>query len=223
MSNLMKRQLPIAMMIFLSAILFAEYFLIIPDPLLAVTAEIKLYSIVVAAFAMGLGCFDLVKRHGKIILTRTTNQWLYSLWLLIIMVVFVFVGLGYGIKSDQLQFFYRNFMMAVAMSSYSLIGWFLIFGLYSGLRVKSVQSLYLLIVFCLTLIGNSPLGASLWSGFPAIRSWIESVPNTGASRGFFIAMAIGAVAIGLKTLSGKVKVGVERFQNEFIKEDFKHT
>jgi hypothetical protein len=63
----------------------------------------------------------------------------------------------------------------------------------------------MLVVGSFIIFTYAPIGATIWPGLPAIGSWIEKYPMTGASRGFGIGVALGGLGIGLRILLGREK------------------
>ena len=59
------------------------------------------WGIVLTAFTLGFGALNLFIFHSKHISRRTEGQWLYSIWLLLIIVLFTVVGVALGPSSDQ--------------------------------------------------------------------------------------------------------------------------
>jgi len=209
MSQLVRRQIPIAIMVILGIVLFVDFFFKVPETYVAITDEIKSFNIVVAGFALGLGVFNILEIHGKHISKRTPEQWYYSVWLIIVMAAFIITGLGFGIQAESFKFLYQNFFMPLDMTIYSLIGWLVIYAIYIAFRARTVETLFMIVIFFFALMGNAPVGAAIWTGFPDIRVWMETVPNSAATRGYYLAQSIGAIAMGLRTLVGKTRAGLE--------------
>ncbi|MCJ7731290.1 hypothetical protein MUP51_03150, partial [Candidatus Bathyarchaeota archaeon] len=53
------------------------------------------WGIILTAFALGFGAVNLFFYHSKHISRRTKGQWMYSIWLLIVIVFFTVVGIIY--------------------------------------------------------------------------------------------------------------------------------
>ncbi|GAG96158.1 unnamed protein product, partial [marine sediment metagenome] len=77
--------------------------------------------IIVAAFAMGLGCLNLLKVHLAYVNNRESEQWQYSVILLGSMAVFLVLGFGVGIGTPLFTSIYRNSLQTLSMTLYSLI------------------------------------------------------------------------------------------------------
>jgi len=190
-------------MFILGLLMLIEFFFNIPTVLKGAVGDIQNFAVIIAAFALGIGALTLLFNHGRLISKREPGQWYYSLWLLIVMVVFVVLGVSGGTDSPSYQWIFENLFMPVDMTLYSLIGWLVIYAIYLTFRARNFETLFMLVVAFFTLMGNAPIGSVMWGPFADIKSWLAAVPNTAAVRGFYIAMALGAIAVGIRTLIGK--------------------
>jgi hypothetical protein len=82
---------------------------------------------------------------------------------------------------------------------------FIITAAYRAFRARTVDTTILLIVAVLVMLGNITLGTAIWTGFRPIRDWLYSVPMAHGNAAIYITMAIGAMALGIRTV-----LGVER-------------
>jgi hypothetical protein len=57
------------------------------------------------------------------------------------------------------------------------------------------------------MLYQAPAGPAFWSGFEAIGDWFKNVPNTAGNRAILIGMAVGMIAVFVRTL-----LGLERSQ-----------
>jgi hypothetical protein len=208
MSQFIRRTIPTVMMLVLGILMFIEFFFNVPSSYIEIMKDLRNFAVIIAAFAMGLGAINLLLIHGTYIRKRTPEQWLYSLWLLIVMAIFTIIGVTLGTASSQYQFFFQNFFMPNDMTLYSLIGWMVVYAIYLTFRARTYETLFLLIVAFFALIGNSPIGGAIWYPFVDIYNWLTAVPNTASVRGFDIAMALGAIIVGFRVLLGRERAAV---------------
>jgi hypothetical protein len=165
-------------------------------------------TVIIAAFAMGIGAVNLLFNHGRFITKREPDQWYFSLWLLIVMGIFVVLGIGTGTDSEAYQFFFQNLFMPVDMTLYSLIGWLVVYAIYLTFRVRNSETAILLLVAFFALLGNAPISGAVFPAFTSIKSWLAAVPNTASVRGFNIAMALGSIVVGIRTLAGRERAAL---------------
>ena len=204
MSMVFKRNIPIVL-VFVTALLFImEYFVTIPgiDFKSAVTT-VNNWGIILTAFTLGFGAVNLFILHTRHISRRTKGQWPFSLWMLIVIVLFTVVGVSTGATSGQYTWLYNSSYFALSATVYSSLGFYMTSGIYRALRAKNVESGLLLIVGIIALAKNAPAVAA---GLPIIvpwEAWISAVPTTSAQRGIMIGAALGALALGIRTMIGR--------------------
>jgi len=204
MSVLVKRTIPIAI-VFLTALLFlCEFFITIPGIDFKSTATIvNNWGIILTAFTLGFGAVNLFIFHGRHISRRTKGQWPFSLWLLIVIILFTVVGVSTGASSSQYTWLYNSSYFALSATVYSSLGFYMTSGIYRALRAKNIESGLLLIVGFIVLARNAP---AIAAGFPPIipwGAWLSAVPTTSAQRGIMIGAALGALALGIRTMIGR--------------------
>jgi len=213
MSELIRRYIPGALLTILSIVMFIEFFVNPRDieglfgassgSFARFTGDLQSFAIIIAAFAMGLGALNLLIIHGSFIRKRASGQWPYSLWLLAVMIAFTFIGVGMGTSSYQYQYLFINFFQPNDMTMYSLIGWLVVYAIYLTFRVRTYETLVLLVVAVFALLGNAPIGGAVYPPLTDIKSWLATVPNTASVRGFNLAMAMGAIVVALRTFMGR--------------------
>jgi hypothetical protein len=74
---------------------------------------------------------------------------------------------------------------------------------FRAFRLKNRESLVVTICCVFVLLMNAPIGEAIWPGFPAIGKWITDVMQTTGVRVFTIGVAIGTLALYIRTLFGK--------------------
>lgn len=204
MSMVFKRNIPIVL-VFVTALLFImEYFVTIPGiDFKSAATTVNNWGIILTAFTLGFGAVNLFIFHTRHISRRTKGQWPFSLWMLIVIVLFTVVGVSTGATSGQYTWLYNSSYFALSATVYSSLGFYMTSGIYRALRAKNVESGLLLIVGIIALAKNAPAVAA---GIPIIvpwEAWISAVPTTSAQRGIMIGAALGALALGIRTMIGR--------------------
>ena len=90
-----KRDVPLATTFIVGMLAIGEYYTGI-EAITATFTIVKNWGIVLQGFALGLGAVNLFRVHGSRISTRKRDDWMFSGWLLLMLVVFVFFGLSTG-------------------------------------------------------------------------------------------------------------------------------
>ena len=211
MSVTVKKTIPV-LLVFLTAVLvMSDYFVVLPpiDPVSSkswtsqAVTDVQNWGIILTAFALGFGAINLFFYHSKHISRKTPNQWQYSLWLLIVLVIFTGLGVATGPTSDQYNWLYNASYYALSATMYSSLGFYMTSGLYRALRIKNVESGIFMVVGLIVLARNAP---ALSVYFPILGTWgkfISDVLTTSAQRGIMIGGALGAISLGIRTMTGR--------------------
>jgi hypothetical protein len=120
-----------------------------------------------------------------------------------VIVIFTVVGVLTGPSSDSYNWLYNSSYFALSATVYSSLGFYMTSGLYRALRIKNVESGIFLVVGLVVLAKNAP---ALSVYFPILASWgsfIENVLTTSAQRGIMIGGALGAISLGIRTMTGR--------------------
>jgi len=197
-----KSYIPTIIMFMVGFIITIEFFFNVPESMITAAANIKNISMVIAAFALGVGGVNIAIVHGNRIRRRVSGEWYFSIWLIVLFITHLVVGLALETTSPQYTWLFNSFYVPINMTLYALIGFYVIYACYNSLRVRSPEAIVMVVVTCLTILGRAPIGETIWPGFLVIQNWLKSVPNTGASRAITIVGSIGAILIGIRTLIG---------------------
>ena len=198
-----RRDIPLAITFLVGIIAVLDYY----TTLEAVTntfTVIKNWGVVLQAFALGLGAVNLFRVHGKRVSERTRDDWMFSGWLLLMLVLFVVVGLGTGQydASTSYEWIYNSLYLPLGATMYSSLAFYMAYGSYKVLRARNFEAALLFITAVLVIIGNTPVFPATFPVFFNIREWIFGPIVSGAYRGIRIGVGIGAVVLGIKTLVG---------------------
>lgn len=210
MSLLIRRQIPIALVFILALLVMMDYFLKLP-PLDAggvswtspVVKDLQNWGVILTAFALGFGAVNLFILHSRHISRRTAKQWPFSIWLLLMIILFTVVGVSYGATSPQYSWLYNSSYFALSATVYSSLGFYMTSGIYRALRARNVDAVILLVTGGIALLKNAPAVAVNAPIIVSIDSWLNAIPTTSAMRGIMISAALGAIALGIRTMTGK--------------------
>jgi hypothetical protein len=86
-----------------------------------------------------------------------------------------------------------------------MLGFWMISASYRAFRARTYEASLVLMAAYLIFLGNAPIFGAYWQGFPLIRSWLMTVPNSAANRGVMIVGALGSTVLAYRTLTGKEK------------------
>jgi len=207
MSVFVRTKIPWIILLVSGLVMIMDYYLILPDAFSSIANEIQNLAVAIAAFAVGVGTISLVRRNYQVINQRR-DGWQYDAWALVVMVIFIVVGLAYGTTSDAYSWIFSNIFTQINITVASLLAFFVVYSFYRAFVARSWESAVMLLASAFTLIGRAPIGEAIWPGFVTISTWIGSKAAVGGISGFYIAGAIGSVAIALRILWGKEKAAL---------------
>ena len=161
------------------------------------------WAIILAAFALFLGIFNLAIVHWKKAKTTGPSN-IYSIVLLIsLFLTIIIVSLSGPTGSFSLWIF-NTFQVPVEISLLAVLAVVLVF---SGARLLTRrpkwQTVLFLVIVLVVLLGSAPLFL-LGEVAPliALRGWLAQVPAVAGARGLLLGVALGTVATGLRILIG---------------------
>lgn len=226
---MLKRNVPLAI-VFGTAVLLIVAFFIPHKPFGDLESRFLNWYSIVSGFTFLLG-LDSLTRHHLIRVFRRRQGWAYSLLLL----VALFATLGLGLYSwarfrspfalqAPFMWLYTYMIIPLQSTMFATLAFFIVSAAYRAFRVRNFSATLLLIAACLVMLGNTPLGSTLWlllgrlaqlvipgmdvAGFaglevPAVvKDWLMAVPQAAAVRGIGIGLALGGIAMSLRIILG---------------------
>jgi len=155
------------------------------------------WAIIVAAFAMVLGFFNVLIVHLNKIL-RFKQGWFYSIFLVLTMMVVLILGLIQGPQGSLTSRIFQYVLFPLQATIFSLLAFFVALAAYRAFRLRSWESALLVITGVIVLLGQVPL----WGALATFKEWILGVPSMAGARGILLGVALGTVATGLRVLLG---------------------
>ena len=161
------------------------------------------WAIILAAFALLLGIFNLALVHWKKAGSDGPNR-IYSIVLLISLFFTIIVVSISGPSGSASLWIFNSFQVPVEISLLAVLAVVLVF---AGARLLSRRPKWYTVLFLITvlivLLGSVPL-FFLGEVAPLIvvRNWLAQVPAVAGARGLLLGVALGTVATGLRILMG---------------------
>jgi hypothetical protein len=210
MSVTLKKSVPILIVAITALLVMSDYFVVLP-PLTdagaswtkSVVTSLQNWGIILTAFSLGFGAVNLFFFHSKHISRRTKGQWMYSLWLLLIVVLFTGVGVIFGPTSSNYNWLYNASYFALSATVYSSLGFYMTSGVYRALRIKNTESGIFLVVGLIVLAKNAPALAVYFPSLGVAVAFIRDVLTTSAQRGIMLGGSLGAISLGIRTMIGR--------------------
>jgi len=195
-----KRVLPV-FIAGLSGFLMVADFLFENAWLQGFSKDVQDWTVVVSAFALGLGAVSLIRLHGRKILRREKG-WFNSIVLIVGMLFMTVRGILNGVNDGYYLFLFDNMLTPLGAAVYASLAFYIASAAYRAFRARSVEATVLLIAGLIVLLGRAPIGDSISAALPQVASWIINVPNVAAQRGIIICSAIGVMSTSLRVMLG---------------------
>ncbi|HOC06846.1 MAG: hypothetical protein ACOX21_08045 [Bacillota bacterium] len=197
----MRREVPIVVT-FVSGILFLlDYFIKIPYVSENVVGQFLDWAIIVAAFALILGAANIFRIHiYKIV--KGKKEWWNSLILLVAMLVMAVVPIIWTQQNAVYTFLFKNIFENLNGTMFALLAFYIASAAYRAFRVRTKEAAVLLVSAVVVMLGATPIGAKIWSGFPEYSGWLQTIFTTAGMRGIMIGASLGAIVTALRTIFG---------------------
>jgi len=153
-------------------------------------------AIILAAFALLLGFFNVLTVHVQKVRMQQSG-WPYSIILILFALFVLVIGLA-GPSTPLLQGVFNAVQYPIQATIASLLIFFVASAAFRALKVRNGESIILVGVIIIVLLGQVPLSDNL----TALKDWILTVPGLAGVRGLILGVALGTVVTGLRVLMG---------------------
>lgn len=171
------------------------------DLLSSIAGEIKNFASIISGFALFLGLYGIVRLHSNAVIKRGPRA-LYSASLLVVLLIYLVVGLGYGQNSVEFTWIYDTIYGPLTATTYALLAFWVCSAAYRAFKIKNLESGILVVAGILVMFGITPLAAVISPFFPAANVFISNVINVAGARGLGIGIGIGVLAFGFQIILG---------------------
>jgi multisubunit Na+/H+ antiporter MnhG subunit len=180
-------------------LMLAEYFFS-PVTLKTWGSEIQNWSVIIAAFALGLAAVGLIRVHARRVIEKRPESY-NSVLLLAAMVITAVSGIA-ARQGPVFKFIFERMMTPLGAAFYAMVAYHLFSAAYRTFRARSGEAAALLVAGVIVMLGRAPIGEAIWSQFPVIADWIMKWPNLAGSRGVLVGAAVGTVGVGIRVILG---------------------
>jgi len=201
-----RAEIPIAITIICALIQIIPYFFTLGPDVENFMDNAVNWEMVVATGALFVGAISIILVHAPRVV-KMRQYWEYSLILLILMFVMMIVGLpirewGLGMNNDIFNFLTNNVLTPLDSSLYAMLAFFIASAAYRAFKARSLEAALLLIAGSILVFRNAPLGTFLVPQVSSLGDWLFNVPNMAVQRSIIIGAALGAIVLGIRTLTG---------------------
>lgn len=204
LSGFFRGVLPTVIIMAVGLVVLADLFFAAPW-LDAAGAFLINIALVVAAFALILGLLNVAQVNVRKILERRAG-WPYAYVLLLSMLVVLVLGLtdpqGRGPVQPVVVWFFQYVQQPVQATLGALLIFLLAAAAYRSLRVHNLESLVLVLVVLVVLLGQVVWGLGLLDWLPAFKERLTEVVSVAGVRGILLGVALGSVLAGVRLLFG---------------------
>ncbi|MGQ9707287.1 MAG: hypothetical protein ACUVUR_00210 [bacterium] len=226
---MLQRTVPL-LVVLLTALLLVIAFFIPHKPFGDLESRFLNWYAIISGFTFLLG-LDSLTRHHLLKVTRREKGWFYSL----LLILSLFVTLGLGLYSwvrfaspfalhAPFMWLYKYLIIPLQATMFATLAFFIFSAAYRAFRIRNLAASLLLFAACLVMLGNVPLGGTIWHGisriihiilprtnleeiarlelFGRIKDWLLGIPQAAASRGIGIGLALGGIAMSLRIILG---------------------
>jgi len=191
------KQISIAVACGVGIVVLADFFF--THPLLDLLGvAFREWAIILTAFAMLLGIFNVLSVHVRRIIKRDESGTGYSVVVLVSALIVGVIGFLAGLPSPAMTWVFENIYSPVQSALFALLAFFLATAAYRALRARSIETLLMLVAALIVFIGQTPLLNVLGNA----KDWVLRVPAEAGIRGILIGVALGTIATGLRLLVG---------------------
>lgn len=211
----MKREVPLVVTFIMTVLRFGfEMF----NPMLTyeIAPGVRLFSrisfSITFMYCMGLfmGLINLTRVHGNTI-KRRREHWVYSIWLLIVLYGYAILGLLGGMENEAFGWIYDAVIVPLDSTMFSMLAFFIASAAYRAFRIRNLESILMMAVAFIVMLGNVSLGEAIWSaesflgGFKGLKDWFMKIPNAASQRAIAIGIFLGGYAAILRVALGLEK------------------
>lgn len=208
MSREIKRTIPLALIMGLTALFLIEYFAAAEFKAIHdVKGELTRWGTIVSGFMLVFGVVVLLRHHFLQIAVRKVN-WKDKLYSGVFFITFLgFLGMGFAtparVSGADYQWIYQNMYRPTGTAITALCFFWCIYGGYRTFTVRSWESAAIGLGAVIYMLRLLPVGPYFIPPIEPFGDWLLSTINVGGTRGGTIAVGLGALVLGLRTLIGK--------------------
>jgi hypothetical protein len=157
------------------------------------------WVLIMTTFAIGMGVISLFLYHYHKINRRETR---YPLSFIVFLFTIV-MAVACFYSEDTRGYWYGTIYVALSTAVLGFTSFTQYTALFRAFRVRNIEALIFAISAVLAIMIYAPI-FEYWSPFSAVvGNWFMNVPSSGANKGIILGVAIGTIALGVRSLIGK--------------------
>jgi hypothetical protein len=216
MSFYKRKEFPILLTTLIALIMIFQTFFKVPEADVA-ASTIQSWVLVIVNFSVILGIVMISRMHkGRIDRRKPGDKsWVFSAWLIGLVIFYFFLGV-YGVESTgsaspnrnpMFDWVYQNINVALDSAMYSLLAFYISSAAFRAFKARTKEAAVLLLSGAAIMLYNAPAGSMIFGPlapqFNLLGEWITNVPQMAGLRGIMIGAAVGAIALGIRVMTGR--------------------
>lgn len=162
------------------------------------------WATIIWAFAMPYAVTVVFIDHIQKIQKRVPGQWYFSIWMLFLILLMVYLGLTEGTGGvTYLEVF--QYMAAPVLSTMTgMLALYCVSAAFRAWHARTPESWIMLASGFLCILGLiAPIGEVIWPGFGPLANYFNDNSFKATRTVFYIATSLGAMLLGYRTLIGQ--------------------
>jgi hypothetical protein len=152
------------------------------------------------AYPVGMVSLTIVHLHN---VRRKRVRWPLSVVVIVASYAYLVGSLVSGSAHGKLMdWVYQAYVSPAGATEYGLIAFIITSVAFRTFRLRSREASFLIVVALFVLVGQSPLGDAIVSGWNHAANWIVTVPSNAAYRAITLGAYLGAFATAIRILLG---------------------
>lgn len=152
-------------------------------------------------FAILVGVLNLTRVHyGNV--KRRRDTWIQSALLLAFMWFYLVLIVVQTADGETVRWLYDAIITPGNTTMFAMIAFFITSAAYRAFRIRTAEATALMIVAIIMMMGRSPIGDVIISGWSDLANWFLDIPNAAMARGVLIGGYIGMFAVAMRILLG---------------------
>jgi len=205
-SREVRRTIPLWIIMGITGFFLLEYFLNVAA-ITGVKSELTRWGTIVSGFMLIFGMVLLARHHILQLAVRDTGMKdkILSVIFFVSFLGFLLVGFSTPerIGGANYQWIYQNMYRPAGTAITALCFWWCVYGGYKTFTIRSWESVSIGLGAVIYMLRLLPIGPVYIPALAPTADWLLSTVNVGATRGGTIAIGVGSLILGMRTLIGK--------------------
>lgn len=157
------------------------------------------WVLIITTFALGVGIISLVLYNSKRIIKKEKRY--YMSYIVFVAIVFMAVACYYSAETRDL--WYGNVYTSLSTAVIGFTSFTQYTALFRAFRVRNKDALVFAVAALLAIMLYAPIFEAISPLSAEIGNWVMNVPSSGCNKGIIIGVAIGTLALAIRSVTGR--------------------